>query len=104
MQKTNSIRSLQRDLKELDVIEELYLDADNNRLSVRFRSGYDFRLEQVLRDYQGIDITAQKDEENTTKAYIGEVEESTEENTEETVDGTADETTEENLEENKQTN
>jgi hypothetical protein len=71
MQQLQEFRSLQRELDDLDVVNEIYLDADNDRLLVKFRSGFDFRLDQVLRDYEGIEFTAKKEGENQTKSYIG---------------------------------
>lgn len=71
MQQIQDLRSLQRELNELDVVNEIYLDADNDRISVRYRAGFDFRLEQALRDYPELEILANKEDGEESKAYIG---------------------------------
>lgn len=71
MQQLETLRDLQSELTDLEVVNELFLDADNNRLSVKFRSGFDFRIEQILREYPNINFTARKEGDQQTKSYIG---------------------------------
>lgn len=71
MQQMQTLQELQSELTGLEIVEEIYLDADNDRLSVKFQSGFDFRIDQVLRDYPEIDFIARKEREDKTNSYIG---------------------------------
>lgn len=73
-----TLQSIQKQLADVDEVIESFYDADGNHVSVTYKTGYQFRVERVIDDYDQIGIVAQSDEsggDNQAKLHVGPIEE-----------------------------